>query len=144
MNKLEEFIKICKRYKIALAYLFGSQKDNTFKLLNNKKVRINDPMADIDIGIVFIKYEDNIKERYRLYASIYNDNDMEEIFKPYPLDLVFLQGCHSVFQLEALKGLCIYSVSEEFKDSYEMTILRKAADFRYVLDKLYEEALENY
>ena len=99
-------------------------------------------MADIDIGIVFMKYEYDITERYRLYASIYNE--MEEIFKPYPLDLVFLQGCHSVFQLEALKGLCIYSVSEEFKDSYEMTILRKAADFRYVLDKLYEEALENY
>jgi len=39
-NKLEEFIKICKGYKIALTYLFGSQKDNAFKLLNNKNERL--------------------------------------------------------------------------------------------------------
>jgi len=42
MNKLEEFIKICKRYNIALAYLFGSQKENTFKILKSEEVEIDD------------------------------------------------------------------------------------------------------
>ena len=69
---------------------------------------------------------------------------MEDIFKPYKLDLVFLQECHSVFQFEAIKGICVYSISEEFKDNYEMMILRKSADFKYVLDRFYEEALEEY
>ena len=69
---------------------------------------------------------------------------MEYIFKTYKLELVFLQECQSVFQFEAIKGICIFSISEEFKDNYEMMILRKSADFKYVLDKFCEEALEEY
>ena len=99
-------------------------------------------MADIDVGIVFSYDIENVKERYKLYGDIYNE--LEELFKPYPLDLIFLQESHSVFQVEALKGICIYSVSEEFKDNYEMMILRRAADFKYVLEKYIEEALEKY
>lgn len=142
MNKLERLKKICQKYNIALAYLFGSQKENALRILEDKDVSINDPLADIDVGIVFSYDIENVKERYKLYGDIYNE--LEELFKPYPLDLIFLQESHSVFQVEALKGICIYSVSEEFKDNYEMIILRRAADFKYVLDKYIEEALEKY
>ncbi|MGB4411058.1 MAG: nucleotidyltransferase domain-containing protein [Atribacterales bacterium] len=142
MNKLERLKKICQKYNIALAYLFGSQKENALRILEDKDVSINDPLADIDVGIVFSYDIENVKERYKLYGDIYNE--LEELFKPYPLDLIFLQESHSVFQVEALKGICIYSVSEEFKDNYEMMILRRAADFKYVLDKYIEEALEKY
>ncbi|HOQ51901.1 MAG TPA: nucleotidyltransferase domain-containing protein [Candidatus Atribacteria bacterium] len=142
MNKLERLKKICQKYNIALAYLFGSQKENALRILEDKDVSINDPLADIDVGIVFSYDIENVKERYKLYGDIYNE--LEELFKPYPLDLIFLQESHSVFQVEALKGICIYSVSEEFKDNYEMMILRRAADFKYVLEKYIEEALEKY
>jgi len=142
MDKLQEFIRICKKYDIALCYLFGSQKDNALKILKNEEVEINDPLTDIDVGILFNKNMEEIPERYDLYSKIYNE--MEDIFKPYKLDLIFLQECHSVFQFEAIKGICVYSISEEFKDNYEMMILRKSADFKYVLDKFYEEALEEY
>jgi len=142
MDKLQELIRICKKYDIALCYLFGSQKDNALKILKNEEVEINDPLTDIDVGIVFNKNMEDIPERYDLYSKIYNE--MVDIFKPYKLDLVFLQECHSVFQFEAIKGICVYSISEEFKDNYEMMILRKSADFKYVLDRFYEEALEEY
>jgi len=142
MDKLQELIKICKKYNIALCYLFGSQKDNALKILKNEEVKIKDPLADIDVGIVFDKNIDDIPERYKLYSNIYNE--MEDIFKPYKLDLVFLQECHSVFQFEAIKGICVYSISDDFKENYEMMILRRSADFKYVLDKFYEEALEKY
>jgi len=142
MNKLERLKKICQKYNIALAYLFGSQKENALRILENKNASINDPLADIDVGIVFSCDIENVKERYKLYGDIYNE--LEELFKPYPLDLVFLQESHSVFQVEALKGICVYSVSEEFKDNYEMMVLRRAADFKYVLEKYIEEALEKY
>lgn len=140
--KIEIFRETCKRYNIALAYLFGSQKENALKILEDENIRIEDPLADIDVGIVFLKDIEEIPERHKLYADIYND--LEDLFKPYHLDLVFLQECHSVFQVEAIKGICIYSISEEFKDNYEMMILRRSADFRYVLEKFYEEALEKY
>ena len=142
MEKIEKLREICQKYNIALVYLFGSQKENSLKLLNGEKVDIKDPLADIDVGIVFIHSIEDIPERYKIYSNIYND--FEDLFLPYHLDLVFLQECHSVFQTEALLGICVYRISEEFKDEYEMMVLRRAADFKYVLDKYAEEALEKY
>lgn len=142
MDRKEKIFKIFQKYNIALAYLFGSQKDNAFRFLNGKKVEINDPLADVDLGIVFTYPIEEVRERYKLYGEIYNE--IEEILRPFCLDLVFLQECHSVFQMEAIKGICIYSSSDEFRDNYEMMILRKYADFKYELDKFFEEALEKY
>lgn len=142
MNKLERLEKICQKYNIALVYLFGSQKENALRILEDKDTFINDPLADIDVGVVFSDPLENVTERYKLYGDIYNE--LEELLGPYPLDLVFLEESHSVFQIEALKGICVYSASEEFKDNYEMMILRRAADFKYVLEKYIEEALEKY
>ena len=142
MEKIEKLREICQKYNIALVYLFGSQKENSLKLLNGEKVDIKDPLADIDVGIVFSQDIESIPDRHKVYSNIYND--FEDLFLPYHLDLVFLQECHSVFQTEALLGICVYSISEEFKDEYEMMVLRRSADFKYVLDKYTEEALEKY
>ncbi|NMC59810.1 MAG: nucleotidyltransferase domain-containing protein [Candidatus Methanofastidiosa archaeon] len=142
MEKIEKLRDICQKYNIALVYLFGSQKENSLKVLNGEKVEINDPLADIDVGIVFSQDIESIPERHKVYSYIYND--FEDLFLPYHLDLVFLQECHSVFQTEALLGICVYSISEEFKDEYEMMVLRRAADFKYVLYKYAEDALEKY
>ena len=142
MEKIEKLREICQKYNIALVYLFGSQKENSLKLLNGEKVDIKDPLADIDVGIVFSQDIESIPDRHKVYSNIYND--FEDLFLPYHLDLVFLQECHSVFQTEALSGICVYKISEEFKDEYEMMVLRRAADFKYVLDKYAEGALEKY
>ena len=142
MEKIEKLRDICQKYNIALVYLFGSQKENSLNILNEEKVDIKDPLADIDVGIVFSQDIESIPDRHKVYSNIYND--FEDLFLPYHLDLVFLQECHSVFQSEALLGICVYSISEEFKDEYEMMVLRRAADFKYVLDKYTEEALEKY
>ncbi|QPM67299.1 nucleotidyltransferase domain-containing protein [Atribacter laminatus] len=139
MKKIRD---ICQKYNIALVYLFGSQKENSLNILNEEKVDIKDPLADIDVGIVFSQDIESIPDRHKVYSNIYND--FEDLFLPYHLDLVFLQECHSVFQSEALLGICVYSISEEFKDEYEMMVLRRAADFKYVLDKYAEDALEKY
>jgi len=139
---MKELRDICQKYNIALVYLFGSQKENSLKLLNGEKAEINDPLADIDVGIVFSQDIESIPERHKVYSNLYND--LEDLFLPYHLDLVFLQECHSVFQTEALLGICVYNISEEFKDEYEMMILRRSADFKYVLDKYAEETLEKY
>ncbi len=61
---------------------------------------------------------------------------------PLSLDLVLLQETHSIFQLEAIKGICVYRESEQAKEDYEMSVLRRAADFGPVLAKFLEETLE--
>ncbi|NLJ39562.1 MAG: nucleotidyltransferase domain-containing protein, partial [Candidatus Atribacteria bacterium] len=60
MKRLRDF---CQKYNIALVYLFDSQKENSLKLLNGEKVEINDPLADIDVGIVFSQDIESIPER---------------------------------------------------------------------------------
>ena len=105
MEKIEKLRDICQKYNIALVYLFGSQKENSLKLLNGEKVDIKDPLADIDVGIVFSQDIESIPDRHKVYSNIYND--FEDLFLPYHLDLVFLQECHSVFQTEALLNLCL-------------------------------------
>lgn len=69
---------------------------------------------------------------YKLHSTLYNQ--LDELFLPLCLDLVFLQETHSVFQFEAIKGICIYAVSEGIKEEYEHNIL--AIDNKQLADQL--------
>lgn len=142
MNNREKFCEILKKYNVALLYIFGSQKDKALEILESKRVPIDDPLTDIDLGVVFNFNLEKIGEKYKLYSYLYNE--LSDIFEPYPLDLVFLEECHSIFQMEAIEGICVYKVSEEFKDNYEMAIFRRYPYFRYFYDKFLEKALEEY
>jgi hypothetical protein len=137
-GKKEMLKHICKKYDIILMYLFGSCKEIASKILNGEDIIIEDPLADIDVGVVFSFDIHKLQTRHKLYGNIYND--LIGIFPK--LDLVFLQENHSVFQTEAILGICIYAQSEQLKDEYELKTLAKAADFKYVLDKYHEERLE--
>ena len=138
MDRMQHLRDICRTRSIALAYLFGSQKDTALKILNGDDVRIQDPLADIDVGVVFDKPLPTVN-RHELYAEVYAD--LADLFTPYQLDLVLLEENHSVFQAEALKGICVYCANDATRDRYENAILRRAADFRPFLEKYYEELL---
>lgn len=90
--------------------------------------------------MVFQKNILGTAKHHDLYAKLYGD--MADLFAPKQLDLVFLEENHSVFQAEALKGICVYSLDESTRDQYEEMILRRAADFRPFLEKYYQELLE--
>lgn len=140
MDKLAALKSIAHSYGIALVYLFGSRSEEAYCSLHGDNPLIDDPLADIDVGVIFQQHLPPAEKRYFLYADIYND--MIGLFNPYPVDLSFLQENHAVFQVEALKGICIYSMDENFKDRYEEMILRRAADFKPVLELFLKEALE--
>ena len=140
MDKMMHLVQVCQTYDIILAYLFGSQKDNAFRILKGEEVWIQDPLTDIDLGVVFRKSILGTAKHHDLYAKLYGG--MADLFAPNQLDLVFLEENHSVFQAEALKGICVYSLDESTRDRYEEIILRRAADFRPFLDKYYQEFLE--
>ncbi|SFQ96971.1 hypothetical protein SAMN05660706_10294 [Desulfoscipio geothermicus DSM 3669] len=137
LNKLEY---ICHKNRVALVYLFGSQAQAGAKILAGEKIIIDDPLTDLDVGVVTEGPLPPPSQRYKFYAELYNE--MEDIFKPLRLDLVLLEENHSVFQLEAIKGICVYQNSLEKRDDYEMMILRRAADFRPFLEKYLQEVLE--
>lgn len=137
MMRLKE---ICRRYGVVLLYIFGSQQEAGLALLAGEKRVPPDQLTDIDVGVVIKDGLPPAYERAKLYARLYNE--LEDLFRPFRLDLVLLQENHSVFQAEAVaRGKCVYAESDELKDEYEMSVLRRAADFRWVLEKFYEEKL---
>ncbi|MGI6649105.1 MAG: nucleotidyltransferase domain-containing protein [Bacillota bacterium] len=141
--RINQLISICRKYHVALLYLFGSQQKTGLALLKGENVSVDNPLTDVDIGVVFAKELPSPYERARLYAHVYND--LTDLFLPFRTDLCFLQENHSVFQLEAVaRGICIYAADETFQEEYEMSVLRRGADFRWVLDKFYEEKLADY
>jgi predicted nucleotidyltransferase len=140
VNNLIKFKEICKQNGIILAYLFGSQAHNGYKVINGERVVQKDPYADLDLGIILDDENRLTGSMYKLHSTLYNQ--LDELFLPLRLDLVFLQETHSVFQFEAIKGICIYAASESIKEEYEHKILARAADFRWVLEQYYRERLE--
>jgi hypothetical protein len=140
MERMHRLKKIAGENNIALAYLFGSQVQTGLALLKGIRREIHDPLTDIDLGLVFKGPLPGPLERADLYSSLYNK--LSNLFDPFPLDLVFLQETHSVFQSSAICGHCIYHCNLDLKETYEEEILRRAADFRPFLERYLDEMLE--
>lgn len=140
MDKMDAFKQICKYHNVALAYLFGSRAEEGLSILKGQTLLNNDPLTDIDLGIVFAQDLPGTSRLPDLYAELYNE--LSDLFLPFPLDLVFIQENHSVFQAEAICGICVYSCDEVFRQSFEEDVLRRAADFRPFLEKYLDEYLE--
>ncbi len=140
-GKLEAFQRVCREHGLALVYLFGSQAANALRMLHDEEVELRDPLADIDIGVVTVRpLPSDARGRLEMYTSLYSD--LADFFAPYAVDLVLLEEHHSVFQAEALAGICVFEASPAFRDRYEMSILRRAADFKPFLDRFHQEVLE--
>ncbi len=56
--------KLCKKYNIALCYLFGSLQNKGKALLEAKLVKVVDPKSDIDFAVLFLKHPENSLETY--------------------------------------------------------------------------------
>ncbi len=135
---------ICEAHGVTLCYLFGSQSENAWRILLGEQVAINDALTDIDVGVVLAEF-DSCREAnvlHRIYARLLSP--LQDLFSPYTVDLIFLQEHHSVFQMEAIKGRCAYSISDEYRFDYEETIARRAADFRPVLDAYLEDVAQGF
>lgn len=133
--------KICKKYDIALCYLFGSQKKIGKKIMDGKKVEMLDDNSDIDFGVLFrILPEDPIETYARLSL------EFMELVSPFKADLLFLHEVDHLIQLEVITGINIYSINKSFQEKYEEKVMMFASDELEIF-KLNEkdlfEAIEN-
>lgn len=116
-----------KQYGVRLAYLFGSQKDKGVAFLKGQYIEI-ERGSDLDIGVV-LKDLPNPEQRVDLYINLYAG--LSEIFNSFNIDLVLLQETDAIFQYEAIKGELIYYDDQEFLDSYEELVIKKAEDLSF-------------
>lgn len=141
MSKIGKLKIIAEENSIILIYLFGSMVDKGITHLEGETVTAGDQLEDLDIGIILKEGLPDPELLPALYSRLYNQ--ISSVFEPLRVDLVLLQEQHSVFQAEAVYGKCIYAKSKELQEEYEESVLRKAADFRPVIEKFYEERLED-
>lgn len=132
---------ICEKYNIALCYIFGSQAETGKAMLERKTAELTDSESDIDFAVLFKKIPQNI---LKTYANL--SLEFQELVTPFKADLLFLHEVDHLIQLEAIKGICIYSADDEFRESYEEKAMMFASDELEIF-KLNErdmfEAIEN-
>ena len=120
MKQIEE---IAKKYDLALCYIFGSQKEKGEALLKGKQIKITDPESDIDFAVLFTTVPKNSLE---VYASLILQ--LQDLVSPFKADLLFLHEVDHLIQLEALKGINIYTKDEVYREAYEEKVMMFASD----------------
>lgn len=127
----EEIIKLFKKYNVQLAYLFGSK-------ITGK----TDKFSDLDIGIVFGKifqFDDKIK----IYSHL--TEKIEEILEFKPVDVIFIDEVPLELKFEIITyGKLIFSIDDNFRVNYETDIQRKYMDFKYFLDRSYQDIILSF
>ncbi|MEC4685793.1 MAG: nucleotidyltransferase domain-containing protein [Nitrospirota bacterium] len=137
----ERFDRICKDYGILAAYIFGSRAEEGAAFLEGKEYeKTEDPLADIDMGVVFLERPLSPKERIRTYGRLYSE--LNEILSPFTLDLIFLQETGVILQFEAISGLVVYSCDEDRRLEYEEMVIKLYQDWKPDYDRYTKEVLE--
>ena len=120
MRRLE---KICKKHNIALCYLFGSLQQVGKELLEGNPLEQKDSESDIDCVVLFLETPDNSLESYATLIMA-----LQDLVSPFKADLLFLHEVDHLIQLEAIKGINIYSLNETYRETYEEKIMMFASD----------------
>ena len=120
---MKQINEICNKYNVGLCYIFGSQKEEGKSLLEGKHVDLTDAESDIDFAVSFTTTPQNSLE---VYASL--SLDLQDLVSPFKADLLFLHEVDHLIQLEVIKGINVYSVDEEYRDTYEEKVMMFASD----------------
>ena len=138
---VQKIRKICQEFGIVLCYLFGSQKELGKAFLEGTEVRMTDSASDIDFAVLFRKPPKSFLQTYALLSL-----ELQELVHPFKADLLFLQEVDHLIQLEAIRGINIFSKNKKTQDEYEERVLTLAAD-EYEIFKRNEkdlfEAIDN-
>jgi len=120
---MKQIKEICEKYKVALCYIFGSQKEIGMALLDGEHVEMKDAESDIDFAVLFETPPLNSLETYARLSV-----DLQDLVSPFKADLLFLHEVDHLIQLEAIKGINIYSKDKENKEAYEEKVMMFASD----------------
>jgi len=140
MKRAERFNSICRRYKVQLAFLYGSLAEAGHRyLLGKENASDSDPHSDLDLGVVFMwgGALSNVREKLRLYGHL--SDDLSALFSPFQLDLVFLEETDYLVQYEAIKGINVFKRSNITLADYKERVLKYAVDWKFEMDRFHEE-----
>lgn len=139
-DKISRLNKLCKKYGIIIAYLFGTQQDAGFKYLQDQMMAL-EKTSDLDFGLLIKSPPERM---YEFHGNLYLD--LSKLFEPFNVDIIFLHEVDSLFKYEIICGQRIYTSDECNADEYEENIQKIASDLsfkRKIFEKDFYESLEN-
>lgn len=132
--------RLARDHGLKIIYLFGSMANVGAQYLAGQEPVVDDPLADLDVGVVRLSEGLSPAEQLDLYGAL--SVEFQSLFEPFSTDLVLLEETHSVLQAEAFGGICVYATSQDLREEYEERVLARAADFGPFLALFYQERLE--
>lgn len=139
--KIMDIEEICKKYGILALYAFGSKAKEVVELFSGSKAGGGDLLlSDVDIGVVFFQPPREPKQSVSLYKNLYAE--LAELFKPYQLDLIFLQQAGIILQFQAINGYVLYSADEDKRLDYEEQVIKIYQDYKIDYEQYIKEVLE--
>lgn len=131
---------VARKHELSLMYLFGSQAERGLHFIEGADVRPAEN-SDLDIAVAFRNPPASPMETYgHLYREV------DKIFHPFNIDLVFMHDVDILLQYEIIKGVRIYEADELLADIYEERIMKSAGDLiikRRMMDREIMEAIED-
>jgi predicted nucleotidyltransferase len=128
--------KIFEKYRVKLAYLFGSQQESGLNFLKKGEKNIL-KNSDLDIGVFLNKIPSDM---YKFYGDLYHD--LSDLFEPFQVDIIFLNEVNHLLKFEIIKGHRIFAESSNFADDYEESVMKIAADLNFKRKMFEEDFLE--
>ena len=109
--------------------------------MQREHVSLTDSESDIDFAVLFKEIPNNHLDAYARLSL-----DLQDLMSPFKADLLFLYEVDHLIQLEAIRGINVYSFDDTFRETYEEKVMMFASD-EQVIFKLNErdffEAIDN-
>ena len=120
---------IFKKFKVKLAYLFGSQVKG-----------YPGEQSDFDIAVLFFD-DKKLTPALLFEKSMYLKEDLKQCF-PADIDIVALNDADSLLKYEVISsGNCLFAENESFRINFEVLSIKEYIDDQYVRDIYTQELI---
>jgi uncharacterized protein len=114
---------ICRRFGIALLYVFGSRAQEVRQWLTQQEPALDHRGSDVDVGIKPKSGRlHHVRERVELA------NALEDFLGCGRVDLVIIPEADPFVAVEVIRGERLYAHDKHQADEYELYLLRRAGD----------------
>ncbi|MCF8062459.1 MAG: nucleotidyltransferase domain-containing protein, partial [Deltaproteobacteria bacterium] len=114
---------ICRRYRVADLYVFGSRAEEVSALVAGKADSLQTSASDVDMGVLPAE-----RDQWGPRGGRRLSMELEDLFQVSRVDLVLLPEADAFLALEIIRGELLYSDDLDRQARYELFVLRRAGD----------------
>jgi predicted nucleotidyltransferase len=120
----QEFIAdFCRRYGIAIPYVFGSRAKEVQAWVNDEVQSLAAGFSDVDIGVKALP-----GVTWDIHAKVRMAVELEDWLLIHRVDLVVLDETDAFLAANIIRGERLFADNEYLADEYDLYVLRRAGD----------------